>query len=178
LLEDGRRQIFAFLIPGDMYDLRARLVHRMDYRVAALNHCRIAEIPHRRLFDVIEKYPRVALALWNDTIFDAAIYREWMTNIGRRDAYERLAHLLCEIGFRLQRAGRARGASYDLPVTQTDIGDALGLSVVHVNRTLKRLRTDGLVEMKCNVVSVLDWQPLQEAAKFDPNYMQVEQVRV
>jgi len=171
LLGDGRRQILSFLIPGDICDLRALLLRRMDHGVAALNPCEVAVIPHKRLLDIFEKHPRIALALWTDAMLDAAIHRQWLTNVGRHSAYARIAHLLCEFWTRLQAVGLTRGNSYYLPVTQTDIGDALGLSTVHVNRTLHVLGAEGLVTMHSNVVVVLNWKRLQAAAEFDPSYL-------
>src|SRR5262245_31165838 len=136
LLGDGRRQILSFLIPGDICDLRGFLLRRMDHGVSALSPCQIAVIPHQKLFDIVEKHPRLALALWSTTMLDAAIYRQWLTNVGRLSAYARIAHLLCEVRTRLQAVGLTTDISCELPVTQTDIGDAMGLSTVHVNRTL------------------------------------------
>jgi len=174
LLGDGRRQITAFLIPGDICDLRAFLLGRMDHAVAALCRCQVSHILHARLSEIIETHPHIGFGLWRDTMLDGAIYRQWLTNVGRRSAYQRIAHLLCEVWWRLQAVGRTRGDSYELPVTQTDIGDAMGLSVVHVNRTLQQLRADGLISLQSNVVVVLDWHRLQEAGEFDPTYLQLQ----
>jgi len=173
LLADGRRQITAFLIPGDICDLRALLTGRMDHAVAALNDNQIATIPRQRIYDAMEKYPRITLALWRDTMLDAALYRQWLTNLGRRSAYQRIAHLLCEIWTRLDAIGRTRGRTYELPVTQTHLADALGLSLVHVNRTLQRLRHEGLITFHADEVAVLDWERLREAAEFDSSYLQL-----
>ena len=129
-------------------------------------------MPHRHLLAAIEKYPRIALALWGDTLLDAAIYRQWVANLGRRASYARLAHLLCEIWFRLKSVGLSHDYTFDLPVTQTDLADATGLSLVHVNRTLQRLRADRLISWsRDHVVRLLDWQRLTEAAEFDPAYL-------
>ena len=174
LLSEGRRQIMAFLIPGDICDLRALLLRRMDHGVAALCGCQVSQISHQGLFDIIEKYPRVGLALWRDTMLDNAIYRQWLTNVGRRSAYQRLAHLLCEVWWRLDVVGMTHGGTYELPVTQTDIGDAMGLSVVHVNRTLQHLRADGLIALQSSVVVVRDWARLQAVGEFDPAYLQLK----
>jgi len=172
-LADGRRQIMAFLIPGDICDLRALLTGKMDHGVVAVNDNRIAAIPRQTIFDVIEKYPRIGLALWRDTMLDAALYRQWIINNGRRSAYERIAHLICEIGARLEVIGRLRGGNYDLPMTQTHLADAMGLSVVHINRTLKQLRDDGLLTFRVHEVTVVDWDRLRAAAEFDPGYLQM-----
>jgi len=176
LLGDGRRRILAFLIPGDICDLQALLLRRMDHGVAALNRNRIATVPHELLLDIIRRHPRIALAVWCDTMRDAATCRQWLANMGRSPAYARIAHLLCEIWSRLQAVGLTNGDAYELPVTQTDIGDAMGLSVVHVNRTLQQLRADGLISFRSNVVMVLDWPRLQAAAEFDPAYLQLNAV--
>jgi CRP-like cAMP-binding protein len=173
LLGEGRRQIMAFLIPGDICDLRALLTGKMDHAVAALNECRIATISRQKIFDAMEKYPRIELALWRDTMLDAALYRQWLVNLGRRTAHQRIAHLLCEIGTRLQAISRAQGATYELPITQSDLADAIGLSLVHVNKSLKRLREDGLITFRANEVRVHDWERLRSIAGFDPAYLQL-----
>ncbi len=173
LLGGGRRQIMAFLIPGDICDLRALLTGKMDHAVAALNNTRIAEIPRPKIFDAMRKYPRIELALWRDTMLDAALYRQWLISLGRRTAQQRIAHLLCEIWIRLQAIGRAQGAIYELPITQSDLADAIGLSLVHVNKSLKRLREDGLITFRANEVRVHDWDRLRSVAEFDPAYLQL-----
>ena len=174
LLGEGQRQITAFLVPGDCCDLRALLMGEMDHAVAAFGPCEVAVVPHERLFAAIKKHPRLGLALWGDTLLDAAIHREWVANVGRRSAYPRIAHLLCEIWFRLKSVGISHDHAFDLPLTQGDLGDATGLSVVHVNRTVKQLREDGLIRVgKGRVVQLLDWQRLTEVAEFDPAYLRV-----
>lgn len=174
LLGEGQRQITAILVPGDCCDLRALLMGDMDHSVAALGPCEVAVVPHQRLFAAIEKHPRLALALWSDTLVGAAMHREWVANVGRRSAYVRIAHLLCEIWFRLKSVGLAHDHAFDLPLTQGDLGDATGLSVVHVNRTIRQLREDGLIRLsKGRVVHLLDRQRLIEVAEFDPAYLRV-----
>ena len=173
LLGEGRRQIMAFLIPGDICDLRALLTGKMDHAVAALNNTRIATIARPKIFDAMQKYPRIELALWRDTMLDAALYRQWLISLGRRTAHQRIAHLLCEIWIRLQAIGRAQSATYELPITQSDLADAMGLSLVHVNKSLKRLREDGLITFRTNEVRVHDWERLRSVAEFDPAYLQL-----
>jgi CRP-like cAMP-binding protein len=171
VLDDGRRQILAFLIPGDICDLRALLLRRIDFGVAALSACQITVIPHQRLFDILEKHPRLALTLWANTMVDAAIYRQWLTNVGRHSAHERIAHLLCEMCHRLHAVGFVEKGRFKLPVTQTDIGDATGLSTVHVNRVIQDLRSDQLITIHSNIVVVLDWERLKTVGEFDPSYL-------
>jgi CRP-like cAMP-binding protein len=173
LLSDGRRQITAFLIPGDFCNLPTLHTDRMDFGVAAIDCCRVARVPLQKLSELIEKYPHIALALWRDTMIDAAIYWQWLTNIGRRSAYIRLAHLLCELCSRLQTVGLLRRHSCEFPMTQSDLADATGLSQVHVNRTLRRLRTEGLITLRSKSLCVLDWSRLQEVGEFDPSYLQL-----
>ena len=179
LLGEGQRQITAFLVPGDCCDLRALLMRDMDHSVAAFGPCEVAVVPHQRLFAAIEKHPRLGLALWGDTLLDAAIHREWVANVGRRPAYARIAHLLCEIWFRLKSVGISHDHAFDLPLTQGDLGDATGLSVVHVNRTIRQLREDGLIHLnRGRVVQLLDWQRLTEVAEFDPAYLRAAKLGV
>jgi CRP-like cAMP-binding protein len=173
MLGKDTRQIMAFLIPGDICDLRALLTGRMDHAVAALNDCQVATIPRETIFNAIEKYPRIELALWRDTMLDAALYRQWLINLGRREAHQRIAHLLCEIWTRLEAIGQAEGTTYEFPITQSDLADAMGLSLVHINKRLKRLREDDLVTFRANKVQVHDWARLRSVAGFDPAYLQL-----
>jgi CRP-like cAMP-binding protein len=121
----------------------------------------------------MEKYPRIELALWRDTMLDAALYRQWLINLGRRAADQRIAHLLCEIWTRLQAIGRAQDAAYEVPITQSDLADAVGFSLVHVNKSLRRLREEGLITFRTNQVRVHDWDRLRLVAGFDPSYLQL-----
>jgi CRP-like cAMP-binding protein len=178
VLENGERQITNLLVPGDFCDLRALIMGDMDHSVAALGPCDLAIVPHQRFFAAIDKHPRLALALWGDTLLDAAVHREWVINIGRRCAYKRIAHLFCEIWFRLKSVGLAHDHVFDLPMTQADLGDATGLSVVHVNRTIRQLHEDGLIQMmKGRVARLPDWRRLTEAAEFNPAYLRVANLR-
>jgi CRP-like cAMP-binding protein len=145
----------------------------MDHGVVAVNNNQIAAIPRQSIFDAIEKYPRIGIALWHDTMLDAAIFCQWIIDNGRRSSYQRIAHLICEIGARLEVIGRLHGGNYDLPMTQTHLADAMGLSLVHVNRTLKQLRVDGLLTVREHEVTVVDWDRLRAAAEFDPGYLQM-----
>ena len=172
-LQTGGRQIMGFLIPGDVCDLHAWLVGNMDHGVSALGECELAVIPHQRLSDLVKQCPDLALTLWRDTMLDGAISREWIVNLGRRPAFARVSHLLCEVWYRLHELGLARDHSYDFPVTQGELADALGLSIVHVNRTLQQLRAKGLIGPQSSRIIILDWPRLQEAAEFDPTYLRV-----
>ncbi|WP_287254444.1 Crp/Fnr family transcriptional regulator [Mesorhizobium sp.] len=139
---------------------------------------RLGSIPHSALRRICEQRPRVATAFWRSTLIDAAIYREWVTNVGRRDAYARTAHMLCELIVRLRFAGRIEDHVADLPITQAALGDAVGLSAVHVNRTLQALRGDGLIATPGTKLRALDWPGLVQAGEFDPTYLHLKDPEV
>jgi CRP-like cAMP-binding protein len=172
-LPQGTRQIMAFHIPGDFCDLHGFLLKRMDHGIAASGRCKIGGLPHTTLIEITERYPRLTRALWWDTAVDAAIHREWMVSMGRRDAYQQVAHLLCELLVRFQSVGLAKGNGYILPATQAELGDAFGLSTVHVNRTLQKLREEGLVVSEGKRVTLPDPERLMRVAEFDPTYLKV-----
>ncbi len=177
-LEDGRRQILAFLVPGDMCDLRMFILKEMDHSISALTTLRVAEIPSDAILSLTDRHPRIARALWWNSLVEEAIAREWLTNLGQRNAMERLAHLLCELYVRLRGVGLVNGSSrepsFEVPVTQEQLGDTMGLSTVHVNRTLQELREAGLVIWKGRQVTLPDPEALKTAALFDPNYLHLE----
>ena len=171
---DGKRQIHSFHIAGDMPDLQSLHLRVMDHNVGALNLCKIAFIPHDSLRELCSRFPRIGAAFWRDTLIDAAVFREWITNVGRRTAYERMAHLFCEVYSRSKSVGVAEGDRFEFPVTQATLGDATGLSTVHVNRTLQELRAAGLIRMEDGAVTVLDWERLKQAGRFDPGYLHLQ----
>lgn len=171
LLPEGKRQIIGFQIAGDLCDLCGFVLGRMDHSVGTLTRARIAVIAHDRLQEITEKYPRIARALWQESLIDAAISREWVANLGRRSAYQRVAHLLCEMGLRLKAAGRAQDSSFDWPITQAEVADAMGLSTIHVNRVLRQLRGQGLIVLRGAMVTIKDWDGLKEAGQFDASYL-------
>lgn len=168
---NGDRQIASFYIPGDIPDLQSLHLGVMDISFETITPCTVGFIPHEALRRLCEDFPRLAAALWRTTLVDAAIYREWVANVGQRHADSRLAHLLCEMLMRLNVVKLADKDSCDLPMTQTELGDALGISVVHVNRTLQKLRRDGLISFKNKRLTVLDWKRLSEIGDFDPTYL-------
>ncbi|MXQ12406.1 Crp/Fnr family transcriptional regulator [Microvirga makkahensis] len=172
LLREGKRQITGFQIAGDLVDLCGLLMGRMDHSVGTLTPAKVGVIPHQILRRIMEGHPRLAQALWQETLIDASITREWVANLGRRAAYQRLAHLLCEMGVRLNAVGRRTdGASFEWLMTQSEVADAMGLSTVHVNRILQQLRAEGLIVTQGNEIRVLDWDRLQQAGEFSPDYL-------
>lgn len=171
LLQNGQRQIMSFHFPGDILDLTSLLLGKMDHNIATLTPVEVAPIAHATLLDWTERNPRLGRLLWRDTLVDAAVFREWVVNVGRRSAYARTAHLLCEIVTRLTLVGLTHGGTCDLPITSAEIADATSLSIVHVNRVLQDLHTKNLVELRGKTLLMLDWAGLQQAAGFDPAYL-------
>jgi CRP-like cAMP-binding protein len=171
---DGKRQILAFYVPGDIPDLHSLHLKVLDMSVVTMTPAKVGFIQHETLRDVCTRCPRIAATLWRDTLIDAAIFREWMINVGRRPAIARLAHVLCELVVRLRVVGLSHGHSCELPITQTELSDALGLSAVHVNRTLQELRGSGLIEWRGGTLTVLNWEKLKEVGEFDPTYLHLE----
>ena len=170
MLRDGRRQITAILVPGDLCDLGAILAVRAGYAVGTLTRCVVGEISLAR--SSVRDNPDVAADLNQRLRRDEAIAREWIVSLGRRSAVERLAHLFCEITARLRAVGRLNGADCELPLTQTDLADAMGLSTVHVNRTLQELKARRVVEMRNRRLVIHDRDTLENLAMFDAGYLQ------
>lgn len=174
LTADGKRQIMAFWIEGDVPDMQSLHLHTLDHSLGTITPCKVAFIDHEALRILCESYPRLAGAFWRDTLIEAAVFREWMVSIGRRAAFARVAHLFCEILVRLRAIGRVDDHVCDLPLTQTEIADALGLTTVHVNRTIRDLREAGLAVLKGGVLTVPDWEKLKQAGEFDPIYLHLK----
>lgn len=171
MLEDGRRQIFAFLIPGDICDLNIFVLKELDHSVAALTPVTVAQVPGEFVGEIARKSPRLNQALLWDMLVQLAIQREWTVNIGQRSALERIAHLICELFMRLGAAGLCREGSCNIPITQTDLSEATGITPVHVNRTLQELRALRLIEWKGREVQVPDMEALKRLAMFNDNYL-------
>jgi CRP-like cAMP-binding protein len=174
-LPSGSRQIISFQIAGDWADIHSYFIRTMDHSLGAMTRCRVAQVPHALLREAIETFPRIGQTLWRDTMIDSAVFREWVVNIGRRDAYERVAHLLCELHTRLEAVGLTNGYSYELPLTQTDLADSVGVSTVHVNRVLQKLRGEGLVSFGGKSVTIHDWERLADVGGFDPAYLHLDE---
>jgi CRP-like cAMP-binding protein len=170
-LEDGRRQIVNFALPGDTCDAFIYLLRRMDHSIVSLTPAAFAEIDRERFESFIAGDRSLAEAFCCEAMANAAIQREWTMNLGRRDAFERVAHLLCELIERLRPVGLWDGHSCAFPVTQLDLADATGLSVVHVNRTLQELRSSGLIVLRDRILTVNDLDALKGAGLFNPDYL-------
>jgi CRP-like cAMP-binding protein len=173
-LRNGERQITELHVAGDFLDLHSFTLKRLDHHVMALTRGTAAIVPHDRLKEITERLPHLARIYWFSTNMDAAIHREWAVSLGRRTAIARLAHLFCELHVRLGIVGLADEGGYDFKVTQTDLAECLGLTAVHINRTLKDLREQGLVEFRSGRVEIADRAALQQVAEFSPAYLYLD----
>lgn len=170
-LPTGARQITSLHVPGDMPDLQSLHLEVMDHSLGALAPSTVAFIPHAAVHDLVKRYTGIASALWRDTLVDAAIFREWIANVGQRSAYQRAAHLMCEFVYKMRAVGLANEDGCPFPLTQQEMGNSMGLSVVHVNRTLQALRADGLIVLKAKHLKIPDWEAFKKVAGFDPTYL-------
>jgi CRP-like cAMP-binding protein len=171
VLVDGARSISAIHMRGDIVDLQNSLLGTADHSVQTLTRCQLAYIPREAIQRIAFTLPNVGMAMWYDTLVDGSIFREWIANVARRSAPARLAHLLCEFGRRVEAIGLGDRLSYQLPMTQDQLGDATGLTPVHVNRTLKDLESRGLISRSKRHVAIADWTQLEDIAGFTDVYL-------
>lgn len=173
---DGARQIVAVHLAGDLLDLQHLFLNIADHSVQALTKIEIADIERDAVQEIALTRPAVTRALWVDGLVDSSIYREWLLNVGRRGARARIAHLLCEIAVRMHAAGTMDVAALHLPMTQEQLGDATGLTSVHVNRTLKALAKDGVIKHSGRSLTIQDWNKIRQEGDFNPRYLHLGQV--
>jgi len=171
ITQDGRRQLLSFHISGDIPDLQSLHLPVMDHDLIALSDAKVAFIPHEALRRISRERPQLAEALWRDTLIDGSVFREWIVNVGRRTATKRMVHLLFEVGCRMKAMGLGEIGSFHMPIRQTELADALGLTPVHVNRVLQDLRKDGLLDFKRSLVTMNDVARVAELSDFDPLYL-------
>lgn len=175
---DGNRQITAVHIPTDMVDLHSVVAPDACSALQALSVTTILRVPHEALRDAARRYPAIAEAFWRECVVDSAVLAEWVVNVGRRDARSRLAHLLCEVACRVRGAVATERFDFRFPATQAHLADMTGLTPVHVNRSLRLLRNEGVVELRGGAVHVLDWRRLVEIGDFDSAYLRLARDRV
>lgn len=169
--QKGGRQVTAYHVPGDVPDFESLHLEVLDFSLAAATPCRVGFIRHDAIRSLLEAHPRLVSVFWRGTLIDGALAREWMLNNGRREAYARMAHLFCELVVRLEAVGLAHNHTCALPLTQLELGDALSITPVHVNRTLRDLKAAGLITFRNRRLTVHDWDRLAAAAEFDPTYL-------
>jgi CRP-like cAMP-binding protein len=168
---NGGRQIVSFHLPGDILDLQHLLFSRADHNLQTITAATIARVPVAELSRIVQERPALNNALWRDTLIDASIFREWVLNVGRRDGKTRIAHMLCEFASRRAAAGLGSPQAFEMPMTQEQIGDATGLTAVHVNRVLQELGRDGVIARDKRKVQIADWQRMCRVGDFDPTYL-------
>jgi CRP-like cAMP-binding protein len=176
IVAGGHRQILSIHMKGELVDLQNSLLGTADHSVQMLTAGKIAMIPRTEVQHIAFQRPAVGRAMWINTLVDASIFREWIANVGRRDALSRIAHLLCEFSLRLKVAGLGEPTNYELPMTQDQLADATGLTAVHVNRTLKALEADGLIARRTpRFIEIGDWRKLADAGDFNSAYLHLHE---
>lgn len=169
--QDGRRQVVAYHVPGDVPDFQSLHLEVLDFSIGAVTNLRVGFVQHDALREMFSAHPRLGDAFWRTTLIEGAMSREWMLNNGRRESFSRMAHLFCELMLRMEVVGLAANRSCPLPLTQYELGDALGISSVHVNRILKELRERGMITLSGGRLTIHDWGALKKAGEFDPTYL-------
>jgi CRP-like cAMP-binding protein len=173
-LKSGQRQITELHVAGDFVDLHSFTLKRLDHDVITLSPCRIGIVPHDNLRLITEQFPHLTRVYWLMTDIDAAVHREWGVSLGRRSAASRLAHLICELALRLRAAGLANDSGFDLPLTQDELAECLGLTSVHMNRTIQELRRRNMIQLESKHLTILDRPALVALGEFDPMYLYLE----
>ena len=176
VLPNGRRQIMAIFVPGDLCDLHVQILGEMDHSIGTLSDAMVVDISPATIEELIAN-PRINRGLWWMTLVDEGTLREWLVSMGQRDAAEQMAHVFCELHLRLQSVGLAEGDSFDLPGTQDDLADLMGVTPVHVNRTLAALRETHLVKFERGRLTIPDVARLRAFGGFDPNYLHLRDGR-
>ena len=174
-LADGQRQIMELHVTGDFLDLHSFMLKQLEHDVGSMTEVRMAFVPHKAIRAITEEHPHLARMLWFSTLLDSAIHRQAILSMGRRSAISRLAHLMCELAVRLEVVDRGSRSGYSLDLTQAELADCTGLTPIHVNRMLKKLRDDGLMTFRSGEVVIHDWDGLTKVAEFDPKYLYLEQ---
>ena len=171
MLPAGTRSIMAYLLPGDMCDWHVFILRQMDHSVATLSPCQVVAISRATVLEITDKHPAITRALWWVALVDEAVLREWIVNVSRRSGEEAIAHLFCELLARLEAVGLRVADGFELPVTQTELADTIGLSTVHMNRVLQELRQKALIALNTHGLQILDLNALKKLAGFSPNYL-------
>lgn len=174
VVADGGRQIVAYLIPGDLCDPHVFILARMDHAIGLLSDARVAVIPRQAIIEATRRRPGLAQALWWSTLVDEAVLRHWLVNMGQRDAFDRIAHLFCEMWERMNQVDRTHGGSFTMPVTQEQLGDTMGLTPVHTNGVLQRMRGAGLISIEGKRVTIHDMAEMRRIADFDSEYLHLQ----
>lgn len=175
-LENGKEHIVGFLLPGDLSTLHATILERMDHSIRTLTPAKLAIIPQEKINHIYLHYPNLTRALFWSTLVDESTLREWLVNQGSRPAMVRLAHLFCELLVRSRAAGLTNDFTFPMPLTQEELGNTTGLTKVHVNRSIRQLRMQEMIEINSRSVTILDWERLKVFGEFDTTYLHMPRV--
>lgn len=174
-LEDGRRQIMAYLIPGDLCDIRVFMFEEMDHSIGLLSDAKVLKISAAEMLELLDRFPRIERALLWAALVDEATLREWLMNLGQRSALHKIGHLFCELGVRMHVVNLVDAEYlFDLPLTQTELADTTGMTTMQVQRSLKTLRKAGLVRTGRRKLTILDFERLSKLAGFSQTYLHVD----
>lgn len=171
ILPDGSRQIMAFMLPGDFCDIHIAVLEEMDHSIMTITPARVASLPRAQMEALVEVRPAITRAFWWAQLVDQGILRAWIVSMGRRKSIQRVAHLMCELYIRMRNIGLATDNRCEMPLTQTVLADAVGLTPVHVNRVLQKLRLDKVMDLRSGSLTILDPAKLARIAGFDDNYL-------
>lgn len=178
IVGEGQRQIVSIHMNGDLVDLQNALLGVADHGIQMLTDGTMAKLPIEPIRQLTDTHPAIKDALWFDTLVDGSIHREWVANVGRRNAPTRIAHLLCEFALKLEAVSPGDPLHYELPMTQEQLADATGLTAVHVNRVLQALTRDGLIDrVSSRSVVIGDWKRLAEFGDFRRDYLHLDAAR-
>jgi CRP-like cAMP-binding protein len=170
-LRDGTRQLMAFLVPGDLCDVEVFVLEGMDHDIVAMSDTTCVLVPAVEMEKLLTESSKLTKALWWSTMTDSAVLREWIVNHGSRDAYARIAHLFCELLIRYRLIGEGLDNSINFPLSQEELSEATGMTPIHVNRMLQKLRSEGVVELSRKILTVLDFDRLSEIADYEARYL-------
>ncbi|MBE2994188.1 Crp/Fnr family transcriptional regulator [Sphingomonas sp. CFBP 13603] len=176
ILKNGKRQITALLLPGDFCDLHVGVLDQMDHAIGAITSTTFAYVDRLQFEELTSSRPAIMRALWWATLVDEGVLRSWLVSLGVRTARERVAHLICELRERMRNIDREDGGQFAMPLTQPDLAEALGLTAVHINRVVRQLMKEGVLEIRKGQVTVLDLPALTEIAEFDPSYLHAQSI--
>jgi CRP-like cAMP-binding protein len=174
LLKNGKRQYLSYHLAGDMPDSQALFIEQMDHAVCAIGAASVALIPHKDLLALFKRRHSVSFAIWRETLIDAAIFREAITNNSARTKTARMAHFFCELFYRAKASGLTEGDTFEAPISLIQLGETLGLSIATVNRTLLELRKSRSMNFQRGVLHIEDWERLERIAQFNPNYLHLK----
>jgi CRP-like cAMP-binding protein len=170
----GRRQLVAIHLPGEFVDLHAYPMQELDHSVGTLSRVSVAVVPHAALREILDPRPELTRKLWFSTLIDGSLHRTWLFRVGRLDALGRVAHFLSEMNVRLRAVGLSDGRQFTLALTQTDVAEVCGLTVVHTNRVLRQLREANLCTIRASVVQIHDPAGLARRGDFQPDYLYLD----